>query len=126
MVVRPSGRTTRRREELFANAASAIATVPVGTVTSESVFVGRYRTRVRPASPLPYRAPSSTENTVLAGSTVSEARMFEPTNADSPMEATPEPRWTEVRAVSLEKAPLPIEVTESGSVAEVSAVVSKA
>ena len=63
---------------------------------------------------------------MLAGSTVSEARLFEPTNADSPMEAMPEPRWSEVRAVSLEKAPLPIEVTESGSVAEVSAVVSKA
>ena len=45
---------------------------------------------------------------------------------DSPMAAMPEPRWTEVSAVSLEKAPLPIEVTESGSVAEVSAVVSKA
>ena len=42
------------------------------------------------------------------------------------MVAMPEPRWTEVSAVSLEKAPLPIEVTESGSVAEVSAVVSKA
>ena len=81
---------------------------------------------MRPASPLLYRTPSSTVYIELAGSTVSEARLFAATNADSPMVATPEPRWTEVSAVSLEKAPLPIEVTESGSVAEVSAVVSKA
>ena len=81
---------------------------------------------MRPASPLLYRTPSSTVYIELAGATLSEARAFAPTNADSPMEATPEPRCTDVRAALSANGPLPIETTESGSVTEVSAVVSKA